>query len=84
VQVAGAAVCNRRYTVRILKYHLVHERILPNYLLTIYGSRGRAIAEAVIRWLPNAAARVRAWHVGFVVQKLASGKVFSKYFGFPC
>jgi hypothetical protein len=46
----------------------------------------RAIAEAVSRWLPTAAARVRArvWQVGFVVNKVASGQVFSKYFGFPC
>jgi hypothetical protein len=36
---------------------------------------GRAIAEAVSRWLPTAAARVRArvWQVEFVVDKVASG-----------
>jgi hypothetical protein len=47
---------------------------------------GRAIAEAVSRWLPTAATRVRArvWQVGFVVDKMASGQVFSEYFGFPC
>jgi hypothetical protein len=47
---------------------------------------GRAIAEVVSRWLPTAAARVRArvWQVGFVVDKVASGQVFSEYFGFPC
>jgi hypothetical protein len=47
---------------------------------------GRVIAEAVSRWLPTAAARVRAlvWQVGFVVDKVASGQVFSEYFGFPC
>jgi hypothetical protein len=33
------------------------------------------------RWLPTAA---RAWQVGFVVDKVASGQVFSKYFSFPC
>jgi hypothetical protein len=35
----------------------------------------RAIAEAVSRWLPTAAARVRAlvWQVRFVVDQLASG-----------
>jgi hypothetical protein len=46
---------------------------------------GHAIAEAVSRWLSNAAARVRArvWQVGFVVDKVASGQVFSEYFGFP-
>jgi hypothetical protein len=42
---------------------------------------GCAIAEAVSRWLPAAAARVRArvWQVGFVVDKMAAGQVFSKY-----
>jgi hypothetical protein len=47
---------------------------------------GRATTEAVSRWLPTAAARVRAtvWQVGFVVDKVASGQVFSEYFGFPC
>jgi hypothetical protein len=38
---------------------------------------GRAIAQAVSRWLPTAAARVR-----FVVDKVALGQVFSEYFGF--
>jgi hypothetical protein len=47
---------------------------------------GRAIAQAVSHWLPTAAARVRARaeHVGFVVDKVALGQVFSEYFGFPC
>jgi hypothetical protein len=47
---------------------------------------GRAIAEAISCWLPTAAARVRAqvWQVGFVVDKVASGQVFSEYFGLPC
>jgi hypothetical protein len=46
-----------------------------------------AIAQAVSRCLPTAAARVRALvrsHVGFVVDKLALGDVFSEYFGFLC
>jgi hypothetical protein len=48
----------------------------------LYGS---AIAEAVSRLLLTAAARVRArvWQVGFVVDEMASGQVFSEYFGFP-
>jgi hypothetical protein len=47
---------------------------------------GRAIAEAVSRWLPTAAARVRArlWKLGLVVDKVAVGQVFSEYFGFSC
>jgi hypothetical protein len=28
--------------------------------------------------------RTRVWQVGFVVDKMAPGKVFSEYFGFPC
>jgi hypothetical protein len=48
--------------------------------------KGRDIAEAVSRWLPTAAARVRArvWQAEFVVDKVASGQVLSEYFGFPC
>jgi hypothetical protein len=47
---------------------------------------GRAIAEAVSRWLPSAATRVRArvWQVGFMMDKVASGQVFSEYFDSPC
>jgi hypothetical protein len=50
------------------------------------GDYGRAIAQAVSRWLSTAAARVRSWsgQVGFVVDKVALGQVFSEYFGFPC
>jgi hypothetical protein len=46
---------------------------------------GRAIAQAVSRWLPTAAARVRvrAEHVRFMVDKVALGQIFSEYFGFP-
>jgi hypothetical protein len=45
----------------------------------------RALAEAVSRWLPTATAQVRdrVWQVGFVVEKVASGQVFSEYFGYP-
>jgi hypothetical protein len=47
---------------------------------------GRAIAQAVSRWFPTAAARVRAhvWQVGFVVDKVALGQLFSEYFDSPC
>jgi hypothetical protein len=46
----------------------------------------RAIAQAVSRWLPTASARVRtrSCHMGFVVDKVALGQVFSEYFGFSC
>jgi hypothetical protein len=48
--------------------------------------KGRAVAQAVSRWLPTAAARVRvrAGMWGFVVDKAALGQVFSEYFSFPC
>jgi hypothetical protein len=51
-----------------------------------HGEKGRAIAEAVSRWLPTEATRVRArvWQVGFAMDKVASGQVSSEYFGFPC
>jgi hypothetical protein len=47
---------------------------------------GRAIAQAVSRWFPTAAARVRArvWQVEVVVDKVALGQVLSEYFSFPC
>jgi hypothetical protein len=47
---------------------------------------GRAIAKAVRRWLPTPEAWVRARSglVGFVVDEVARGQVFSEYFGFPC
>jgi hypothetical protein len=48
--------------------------------------KGYAVAHAVSSWLPTAEARVRvrAEHVGFVVDKTALWQVFSEYFGFSC
>jgi hypothetical protein len=50
------------------------------------GGIGRAIAQAVSRWLPTPATRIRARsdHVGFVAHKMPIGQIFSEYFGFPC
>jgi hypothetical protein len=64
-------------------------RICPLVLLCFVwnmATKGRAVAQAISRWLPTAAARVRSlvWQVGFVVEKVALGQVFSEYFGFPC
>jgi hypothetical protein len=62
----------------------------PEIISTMYyvnPSHGdRAIAQAVSRWLPTAAVRVRdrIWQVGFVVENVALEQVFSEYFGFPC
>jgi hypothetical protein len=57
-----------------------------SWLFVSKSLEGRAIAQAVSRWLPTAAARVRvrAEHVGFVVGKVTMGQVSSEYFGFPC
>jgi hypothetical protein len=46
----------------------------------------RAIAQAVSRRLPTAAAQFEpsSNYVRFVVDKVALGQVFSQYFGFPC
>jgi hypothetical protein len=48
--------------------------------------RSRAIAQAVSRWLPTAAARVRSrvWSSGICGGQSGLGQVFSEYFGFPC
>jgi hypothetical protein len=44
------------------------------------------VAQAVSRWRPTSAARVRVRvkHVRFVVDQSALGQVFSEYFDFPC
>jgi hypothetical protein len=57
---------------------------ISNHCTTVQA--GSVITQAVSRWLPTAAARVRALsgHMGFVVDKEALGQVFSEYFCFPC
>jgi hypothetical protein len=58
-----------------------------NRFPSLYGDKkGRAVAQVVSRWLPTSAVRVRvrAEHVGFMVDKVALGQVFSEYFGLPC
>jgi hypothetical protein len=51
-----------------------------------FTTQGRAVAQAVSRRLPTAAAWVQSkvGHVRSVVDKVALGQVFSEYFGFPC
>jgi hypothetical protein len=65
--------------IHLLK--LDYESYFPNNKILL----GCAIAQAVSRWLPTAAARVRtrSGHAGFVVDKVALGQVFSNYFRFP-
>jgi hypothetical protein len=46
---------------------------------------GLAVAQAVSRWLPTAAARVRVRAAcGVCGGQNGTGQVFSEYFGFPC
>jgi hypothetical protein len=44
------------------------------------------MAQAVSHWLPTMVAwvRVQAEYVGFVVDRVALGQVFSEHFSFPC
>jgi hypothetical protein len=46
----------------------------------------RDIAQAVSCWflIPAALVRAQSVHVGFVVEKVALGQVFTGHFGFPC
>jgi hypothetical protein len=66
---------------QIDRYKVTNE--MPGLSIELVGC---AIAQAVSRWLPTAAARVRApsGHVGFVVDEVALGQVFSEYCGSPC
>jgi hypothetical protein len=59
---------------------------IPHNKCEYTSRRGLTVAEAVSRWPPTAAAQVHTWvwQVGFVVDKVASGQVFSENFGFPC
>jgi hypothetical protein len=47
---------------------------------------GHAIAQVVVTSLPlrQTEFQPKTGHVGFMVDKVALGKVFSKYFGFSC
>jgi hypothetical protein len=57
-----------------------------NVYLTVSGTFGRVVAQAVSRCLPTAAARVRvrAECVWVCSGQAARGQVFSEYFRFPC
>jgi hypothetical protein len=63
----------RHHSISEGRHHLI-------LFVTLVSDRlGRAIAEAVSRWLPTAVARVRArvWKVGFVVEIMAPRGRFS-------
>jgi hypothetical protein len=65
----------------VLLCKLLHHKDIPQSITSLTSNGGCAIAQAVSRWLPTAVARVQ---VGFAVDKLVLGQVFSEYFGFPC
>jgi hypothetical protein len=58
---------------------------LTSVHITYTGPQGRAIAQAVSRWLPTAAARVRTrfWQMGFLVDKVALGEFFLQVLRLP-
>jgi hypothetical protein len=69
----------------IIFYNILQKEHVTKCLIYVVYS-GHSIAEAVSRWRPTAAARVRARvrEMGFVVDKVASVQVSSEYFGLPC
>jgi hypothetical protein len=79
-------LCVQHHNKFIYKIYFVPLHCLILESAVVRSNKGRAISQAVSCWLPIAAARVRArvWQVGFVVDKMALGQVFSEYFGFPC
>jgi hypothetical protein len=60
----------QRFEQGTSRIHVYSAASIPTF------SVGRAIAQAVSRWLPTAAARVRArsGHVRFVVDQVALGR----------
>jgi hypothetical protein len=56
-----------------------HTEVLTNDNSNNWVPQGCAIAEAVNRWLPTEAAQVdpKSGHMGFVVDKVVMGQVFS-------
>jgi hypothetical protein len=73
------------FSIRVRGTLMCQDIFFPNvfYLLQTESS---AIAQAVSHWLPNAAARVRAWVSSCEIcgGESGSGASFSEYFGFPC
>jgi hypothetical protein len=84
-----SSFCTYHPTTRLQKiaqYGSILRELIQITKLSKGRNIGCAIAQAVSRWLPTAAAQVPAWvwQVGFVVDKVVLGQVFSEYFGFPC
>jgi hypothetical protein len=77
-------VYNTMATTRNIYLFAFHFR--SSQQLRLYKALDLARAQAVSHWLPTAATwvRVRVEHVGFVMDRVALGQVFSEYFGFLC
>jgi hypothetical protein len=78
----SAVTANYILNITLHKHHFIFPSACTHVTV-----QGRAIAQAVSRWLPIAAVRGSSpvlvmWD--FVVGKVALGQVFSEYFGFPC
>jgi hypothetical protein len=73
----GQTLCRQQYERKAL-YNYFR---IPHWPQNI---RDRVTDQAVSRWLPTAASRVRArsGHLGILVDKVALGQVFSEYFRF--
>jgi hypothetical protein len=69
VEIVLLVSCNMMQTLKILS--VAKKNGSKKFLKNL----GRLIAQAVSRWLPTAAAQVRArvWQVGFVVEKVSLG-----------
>jgi hypothetical protein len=67
--------------MKFVSWNLAANKCLLQQLI----ATGCAVAQAVNRWFPTAAAwvRVLAENVGFVVNKAALEQVFFEYFGVP-
>jgi hypothetical protein len=65
-------------------WYNMHKTVM--FCITLLYLQGRAIAQAVSRRLPTAAARVRAQvrSCGICGGQSGTGAVFSEYFGFSC
>jgi hypothetical protein len=69
------------YSCSLLPYYSVSMPILMNFISRVRGRQGRAIAQAVSRWLPTAAARV--WSSGICGGQSGAGAVFLRVPRFP-
>jgi hypothetical protein len=63
----------------------LHIQNILNFTVTLNAHKGRAIAQAVSRWLPTAAARVqtRVWSSGICDGQSGAGAGFLRVLRFP-